>query len=201
MGKRENKQNRHSPLPHGACKPWVLPAPIQGTRGHPSSESASLVAQSSEGPAGVHESTWQACTCNGMPTILGWPGSARVGVAGGWGCQLGGRGARLGAAVSLLSRCLGVESAFSKLVSFVTSPLSRGGHVLSRCPSRAPWGESLLPLPTTPAHQLHLLGPGSGVVWKVEICVGTLPLWGLWFLRLLPRSLLALHFPQLVHRK
>lgn len=45
----------------------------------------------------------------------------------------------------------------------------------------APLKESLLPLPETPVYQLHLFAPGSGVVWKVEICVGTLPLWAFGF--------------------
>lgn len=35
------------------------------------------------------------------------------------------------------------------------------------CPSSAPvWWNPSLPLPTTPAHQLHLFAPGKGVVWK-----------------------------------
>lgn len=66
----------------------------------------------------------QAHTLNWMPAILGWQDSVWAGVAGEWGCQQGGGGTCLGAAVSLLSHLLGVESAFSQLVSFVTSHLS-----------------------------------------------------------------------------
>lgn len=130
-----------------------------------------------------------------------------LGAAGEWGGAAikGGGGAGTGVAVSLLCHIPGVESTFSQLVSFVTSHLSLG-EVSSPPPPpnlavlpvpKFRWNPSLL-LPTTPVHQLYLSAPGKGVVWKVEICVGTLPLWGLWLLRLLPGPLLDLQFPQLV---
>lgn len=53
----------------------------------------------------------------------------------------------------------------------------------------------------TPVHQLCLFASGKGVVWEVEIYVGTLPPWDLWFLRFLPGPLLALQLTQLVQKE
>lgn len=117
VGERGKNKTGTVPYLTELVSPGFCLLPIEGTPGHRSSERASLVAQSSEGPKGVHESMWQARTLKGMPAILGWQGSVWAGVAGEWGCQQGEGGARLGAAVSLLSHVLGVESAFSQLVS------------------------------------------------------------------------------------
>lgn len=78
----------------------------------------------------------------------------------------------------------------------LSTPTSKPG-----CPSSAQVSVESLLLTThdsSTVHQLYRSAPGKGVVWKVEICVGTLPLWGLWLLRLLPGPLLDLQFPQLV---
>lgn len=108
---------------------------IKSRLGHCSSERASLVAQSSEGPklsplryvAGPHLER-DACR-------LGVAGTVRAGGAGQWGCQGAVGGAGFGAVVSLLCHLPGVESAFSQWVSFVTSHQSLGE---TSCPTSPP---------------------------------------------------------------
>ena len=82
-------------------------------------------------------------------------------------------GAGIGVGVSLPPHLLGVESAFSQLVTSLL--LRSGGDTSPPSPSSSTlvWVGSFLPLPVT---------PGKSRVWGVEICVGTLPLWALWFL-------------------